>query len=85
MASLVCPRHSCHQIRFQTIAANSTPIVPIPSTPLTLSPGPETTEVDVERDERIEKPVIDPHPRPVNILKVDIPLRFQAEFLEPDF
>ena len=85
MASLVCPRHSCHQIRFQTTAANSTAIVPIAPTPLPLSQVPETTEVDDGSDERIEKPVIEPHPRPVNILKVDILLRFRTEFLEPDF
>jgi len=78
MASLVCPRHSCHQIRFQTTAANSTATVLIPSTPLPLPQGHETTEVDVESVERIEKPVIEPHPPPVNILKVAIPLRFQA-------
>jgi hypothetical protein len=53
-------------------------MVPIASTPLPLSQGPETTEFDVESDERIENPVIEPHYRPLNILKVDIPLRFQA-------
>jgi hypothetical protein len=60
-------------------------MVPIAPTPFPLSEGPETTEIDVESDERIERPVIEPHPPPVNILKVDFPLRFQAEFLEPDF
>ena len=53
-------------------------MVPIAPTPLPLSQVPETTDVDVGSDERIEKPVMEPHPRPVNILKVDILLRFQA-------
>src|SRR5277367_3952728 len=76
IASHVCPRHSCLQIRFQTTVANSTPVVPIASTPLPHPQVPETTEVGVESDERIGKPVIESHPRSVKILKVVIAQRF---------
>jgi len=72
MAGLVCPRHSFHQIRLQTTAANSTTEVPIPSTALSLPQVIETSEIEIDGERQAEEYVVDPIPRPPSILKVFI-------------
>lgn len=76
MASLVCLRHSYHQIRLQTTALNSMAEVPITSAPLPQPQVFEISKAEVDGDEQTEQPIAESYHRPLNILKVGIPLHF---------